>query len=149
MSVRVHVICQNDAIHAVVLGSEEFAKQETERQKELFSKRCPWIKPEEMRFGYWHYHTVELVEEPKTLQTLQDAIMARSKQVCASRGEDVQLTEQQSKAIEEASSGAPCKVKTRELISRRCVNKCNLDEVNQRCTGCNRHIREIRGERTR
>ena len=59
---RAHVICCNDSVEAVVLGDHELAKAETQRLKQEYLKRHPWFTEDEARAGYWHYHTVDLIQ---------------------------------------------------------------------------------------
>jgi len=82
---KAHVICCNDRVEAVVIGSEDFAKQETERLRGEYFKRHPWFNEDQRRIFYWHHHTVDLLEQisaPKPTQSvLYKAILARSKQL--------------------------------------------------------------------
>lgn len=60
---KAHVICCNDSIEAVVIGSEDFVKAETARLREEYFKRVPWMREENRAQLYWHHHTVDLIEQ--------------------------------------------------------------------------------------
>ena len=61
---KAHVICRNDAIKAVVIGTEEFARQETARLRWEYLTKQSW--PEDL--AYFHFQTVQLIHgEGKTV----------------------------------------------------------------------------------
>lgn len=59
-----HVICCNDSVEAVVIGSELKANLECGRLEKKYYKKHPKLKTNgNYPLLYWHVHTVELIEK--------------------------------------------------------------------------------------
>lgn len=61
--IKAHVVCYNDSVEHVVIGSEHFAKGKMHQLRDAdFYKRVACADPDVKNYNaiyYWHLHTVD------------------------------------------------------------------------------------------
>lgn len=71
--IRCHVLCDNDSVEAVVIGTDEYANWELESHKDRCLGQCirrngtgnPAAGIREFKRHYWHIHNVPVYYQPE------------------------------------------------------------------------------------